>query len=171
MGGRAAEELGFDHLSTGASNDLQQATDWARRMICEYGMSDKLGPVAYSNPDGGDVFLGRDFMARKEYSADKAREIDEEIARILHEKYAEAKAQLTERRETLDVIAEALLERETLGTSDLALLLNGDPLPPLPSPVEAGGGEDPSETPPASPEETDDEFPGGKLPDPEPMPS
>jgi cell division protease FtsH len=170
MGGRAAEELIFDHLSTGASNDLQQATSWARRMICEYGMSDKLGPVSYSNPEGGDVFLGRDFVARKDYSGFKAREIDEEIERILHEKYAEAKSQLEEHRDKLEIIAEMLLERETLETRDLDMILSGEPLPPLPSPVEAEGREDTSETPPASPEESDEEFKGGELPDPEPMP-
>jgi len=170
MGGRAAEEIVFGHLSTGASNDLQQATDWARRMVCEYGMSDKLGPVAYSSGEGGDVFLGRDLMARKDYSADKAREIDEEIARMLHEKYAEAKSQLEEHRSQLDAIAEALLERETLETRDLDLLVSGQPLPPLPSPTESEGREEPSEAPPAPPEEASSEFPGGDLPDPEPMP-
>jgi cell division protease FtsH len=161
----------FGHLSTGAANDLQQATSCARRMICEYGMSEKLGPVSYTNPEGGDVFLGRDFVARKDYSEAKSREIDGEIEHILHEKYAEAKSQLEEHRDTLDAIAEALLERETLETRDLDLLVKGDPLPPLPSPVEAEGREDSSETPPASSEETGDEFPPGELPDPEPMPS
>ncbi|MEE2665294.1 MAG: ATP-dependent zinc metalloprotease FtsH [Myxococcota bacterium] len=170
MGGRAAEELVFGHLSTGASNDLQQATDWARRMICEYGMSDKLGPVAYSNPEGGDVFLGRDIVARKDYSSFMAREIDQEITVILHGNYAEAKSQLEQHRDKLETIAQALLERETLETSDLALIMKGASLPPLPSPVESGGDEDPSETPPVSPEETDDEVADGKLPDPEPMP-
>jgi len=171
MGGRAAEELIFEHLSTGASNDLQQATDWARRMICEYGMSEKLGPVSYSNPEGGDVFLGRDFVARKDYSAFKAQQIDEEIERILHEKYAEAKAQLIEHREKLEAIALGLLERETLETVDLDLIANGDPLPPLPSPVETTTREDAAESAPSSSGETDDEFSSGDLPDPEPMPS
>ena len=170
MGGRAAEELVFGHLSTGASNDLQQATDWARRMICEYGMSDKLGPVAYSNQESGDVFLGRDIMGGKDYSGSTAREIDQEITQILHGNYADAKRQLEENRDKLEAIAEALLERETLETHDLALLMKGASLPPLPSPVEAEGDEDPSETPPASPKERDDDIPDGKLPDPEPMP-
>ena len=74
MGGRAAEELVFNHFSTGASNDLEQATNWARRMVCKYGMSEKLGPVSFGD-EGGDVFLGRDFVARKDYSEQTARDI------------------------------------------------------------------------------------------------
>jgi len=170
MGGRAAEELVFEHLSTGASNDLQQATNWARRMICEYGMSDKLGPVSYSNQEGGDVFLGRDFVARKDYSESTARDIDQEIEQIVHEKYDEAKQQLEEHRDKLEAIAMALLERETLETRDLECILKGQPLPPLPSPVEPESREEPAESAEPS-DETSEEFPGGKLPDPEPMPS
>jgi len=167
MGGRAAEEIVFGHLSTGASNDLEQATNWARRMICEYGMSDRLGPVSYSDT-GQDVFLGRDMMARKDYSEKKAQEIDEEVFRILTEKYAEAKSLLTENRNLLDGIAEALLERETLETRDLKALMNGEPLPP-PPPVDAGT--EPASPPSAGPERPSrDDFPG-QIPDPEPIPS
>ena len=170
MGGRAAEELVFEHLSTGASNDLQQATSWARRMICEYGMSEKLGPVSYTSQEGGDVFLGRDFVARKDYSESTAREIDEEIEQIVHQKYGEAKRELEENRDKLEAIALALLERETLETRDLECIINGQPLPPLPSPVEPESREDSAESSEPS-DETSEEFPGGKLPDPEPMPS
>ena len=170
MGGRAAEELVFEHFSTGASNDLQQATTWARRMICEYGMSDKLGPVSYTSQEGGDVFLGRDFVARKDYSESTARDIDQEIEHIVHAKYSEAKDQLEEHRDKLEAIAHALLERETLETRDLDCILNGTPLPPLPSPIETETREESSESSESS-EETTEEFPGGDLPDPEPMPS
>ncbi|HET6303140.1 MAG TPA: ATP-dependent zinc metalloprotease FtsH, partial [Myxococcota bacterium] len=83
MGGRAAEEIVFGHLSTGASDDLRKATDLARQMVCKYGMSEKLGPVSYGD-EGQDVFLGRDFVMRKDYSEDKAREIDTEVERLLH---------------------------------------------------------------------------------------
>jgi len=162
MGGRAAEELVFGHFSTGASSDLEQATDWARRMVCRYGMSERLGPVAYSS-EGGDVFLGRDMVSRKDYSEQKAEEIDNEVERILNERYDDAKRMLTENREILDRIALALLERETLDTQDLALLQRGEALPPLP-PIPAGG------TKPESKDEPE-QFPGGGVPDPEPMPS
>jgi len=171
MGGRAAEELIFEHLSTGASNDLEQATSWARKMICEYGMSEKLGPVAYGE-GGGDVFLGRDLQARKDYSESKAREIDEEIQSMLNDMYAESKQLLVENREVLAAMATALLERETLETKDLERLIQGEELPPLPSPLVPDDPEPAPESPAPTSEETE-EFPasGSKLPDPEPMPS
>ena len=163
MGGRAAEELVFDHLSTGASNDLQQATRIAHEMVCNYGMSDRIGPVSFSD-DGGDVFLGRDFVSRKNYSEQKAQEIDEEVTRILSENYEVAKQSLIDQRDALDRIAEALLERETLEGSDLKLLLAGEALPPLPPPTS-------SETPPARAKPTEEapDFGGEKMPDPEPV--
>ena len=168
MGGRAAEEIVFDHFSTGASNDLQQATGLARRMVTEYGMSANLGPVSYAG-DGGDVFLGRDFATRKDYSEQKAREIDEEVAEILAGKYDEAKQMLLDRRDLLDAVAEALLERETLEGPQLQMLLRGEPLPALGATEDA----DPS-TQPSHGEQDEDVPEGGagtKLPDPEPMPS
>src|SRR6202008_2259080 len=113
MGGRAAEELVYGQFTTGAANDLKQATELARRMVCSYGMSDKVGPVSFADDDH-DVFLGRDFVARKDYSEAKARETGEEITRILHGLYSEAKQTLQEHRATLDRTSEALLERETL---------------------------------------------------------
>ncbi len=167
MGGRAAEELVFDHLSTGASNDLQQATRLARQMVCRYGMSDKLGPVSYEDDDH-DVFLGRDFVQSKSYSDKKAEEIDEEVSQALHDLYNESKSLLEEHRDLLDRVAEALLERETLDTADLQALMDGEPLPPLPSPdtdePEVTDSESPSDPKPI-------DFGGKKLPDPEPMPS
>jgi len=166
MGGRAAEELIFDHLSTGASNDLEQATGWAHRMTCQYGMSDAMGPVSYGE-SGGDVFLGRDMVQRKDYSEKKAEQIDEEIALLLNRLYDEAKQLLVDNRDVLDRIAEALLERETLETSDLAQLLKGEPLPALAPPSEATDAEDPKH--PSKPERKRD-ISGGEIPDPEPMP-
>jgi cell division protease FtsH len=164
MGGRAAEELIFDHLSTGASNDLEQATGWAHRMICQYGMSDVMGPVSYGE-SGGDVFLGRDMVQRKDYSEKKAEQIDEEVSNILHRLYDEAKQFLVDNRDVLDRIAEALLERETLETRDLALILKGEPLPPMAVPTDS---EDPKH--PSKPERNRD-ISGSDIPDPEPMPS
>ncbi len=171
MGGRAAEDIVFHHFSTGASNDLQQATSWARKMVTEYGMSEELGPVCYGN-SGEDVFLGRDLVHRKDYSEQKAREIDDAIAGILSKKYAEARQLLTDHRDVLDRFAEALLERETLDGSDLKILLRGDALPALPE------IEDDRTTTTASGSrgQRDDDSgreggkTGGGIPDPEPMP-
>jgi len=165
MGGRAAEEIVFDHFSTGAANDLQQATGMARDMVCRYGMSDKVGPVSFD--DGNtDVFLGRDFAAKQHYSEQTAQEIDEEIKGMLRGLYEEAKQMLVERRPVLDAIAEALLERETLEGKEIDLLIAGETLPPLP-PIEI-------EEPPTARVETapddDPEVPDHDLPDPEPIP-
>ena len=166
MGGRAAEELVFHHFSTGASNDLKQATDLAKRMICKYGMSEKLGPVSFGDDDH-DVFLGRDFVMRKDYSEKKAEEIDEEVTRILRSLYDEARQMLNDNRATLDRITEALLERETLDTADLKLLVAGKPLPPMPVPeVPPARGEQPPRR--VKPDRAK-EFPGEKLPNPEPI--
>jgi cell division protease FtsH len=167
MGGRAAEELVFGHLSTGAANDLLQSTRMAREMICRFGMSEAIGPVSFDD-DSGDVFLGRDFVARKNYSEKTAEQIDGEVKRLLSELYDEAKVLLAENRPMLDRIAEALLERETLETVDLKRLLEGQVLPPLPPPQAVHAG--PSE---ARPVRVTGEAParsGGKLPDPEPIP-
>ncbi len=162
MGGRAAEQLIFGHLSTGASNDLQQATSWARRMVTEFGMNSKLGPVSYADTSG-DVFLGRDMMSRKDYSEEMAKQIDEEVGATLGKMYVEAQEILTTHRDKLEAIAEALLERETLETSDLTLLIDGQALPPMAVP--SAEPEDSAESTPA--EGVDDED----LPDPEPFPS
>jgi cell division protease FtsH len=172
MGGRAAEDIVFHHFSTGASNDLQQATSWARKMVTEYGMSEGLGPVSYGD-SGADVFLGRDLVSRKDYSEQKAREIDDEISGILSKKYDEARQLLVDHRDVLDRFAEALLERETLEGSQLQLLLKGEALPGLP-PVEESSS---TESPSGSRGERDDDSgrtggqTSGNIPDPEPMPS
>jgi len=167
MGGRAAEELVFSRFTTGAANDLKQATDMARSMVCSYGMSERIGPVSFAEDDH-DVFLGRDFMQQKAYSSRKAMEIDEEITRILTTEYDAAMKLLEDNRSTLDRISEALLERETLDAAELKLLVEGKPLPPLPTPVTTSGGT-PS-PPPAKAEPSKPAFPGDELPDPEPVP-
>jgi len=167
MGGRAAEDLVFDQFTTGASNDLQQATEMARRMVCKYGMSNKLGPVSYGDEDH-DVFLGRDFVSRKDYSEKKAQEIDDEVSDILSERYQSARQTLVDQRELLDRIAESLLERETLAGEDLNRLLAGETLPPLPVPPVAASGE-PAPVRAAKAPRPKKEFPGDKVPDPEPV--
>jgi cell division protease FtsH len=165
MGGRAAEKLVLDYYSTGAANDLKQATELARQMICSYGMSEKIGPVSYSD-DEHDVFLGRDLMQRREYSEHKAQEIDVEIARLLAESYEKALKLLTEHRALLGRISESLLERETLDHAELNLLIEGKPLAPLPAPIT------PKKSPPPerAEEQPEEPFPGDKLPEPEPVP-
>jgi cell division protease FtsH len=171
MGGRAAEELVFGHLSTGAANDLQQATRLAREMVCKYGMSDKIGPVSFDE-DSGDVFLGRDFATRKNYSEKTAESIDHEVQELLMSLYEEARALLAENRATLDRIADGLLERETLEASDLRRLLEGEALPPLPVPAAPAPGAGAARSAPASGGRSKDPKDlGGKLPDPEPIPS
>lgn len=171
MGGRAAEELVFGHLSTGASNDLEQATNWARRMVTEFGMNRKLGPVSYAN-SSGDVFLGRDMMARKDYSEEMAKQIDEAISSTLVTMYDEAREILTANRDKLDAIAESLLERETLETSDLALLVNGQELPPMRAPsVDESGNSTNSGGSSSGGSNSGEGIEDDDLPDPEPFPS
>jgi len=112
MGGRVAEELTQEDITTGAGNDIERATEMARRMVCEWGMSE-LGPLAFGSKDEP-VFLGREFAQRAEYSQDTAVRIDHEVSRIVQAGYERAKAILVEYRTVLDRIAHDLLERETL---------------------------------------------------------
>ena len=131
MGGRIAEEIFFNQLSTGASNDIQQATEMARSMVTEYGMSEKLGPLKYG---GGhqEVFLGRDFAQQRDISEDTARVIDGEVHAIVMTNYDRAKRIIQEKRTELVAIAEALLVRESLDGKDVAILMGGGILPPKP---------------------------------------
>ena len=113
MGGRVAEKIVFGHINSGAANDLEQATSIARRMVREWGMSDAVGPMAWSGHQ--QVFLGEDLMTQgREYSDDTAKMVDNEIFRILHEQEARAFEVLSKHRRALDLVAEALLERETI---------------------------------------------------------
>ena len=112
LGGRVAEALTMDDISTGASNDIQRATALARDMVTKYGMSEKVGPVSYD--DGGEVFLGRDFGHSKGYSERTAYEIDEEVKAILTGRYKETEKILKEHMPQLIKTAELLLEKETI---------------------------------------------------------
>ena len=112
LGGRVAEMLTLDDISTGASNDIQRATDIAKEMVTKYGFSDKLGPVNYSSSD--EVFLGKDFSTRQAYSEETANEIDEEVKAIIEEAYDTARTILSEHLDQLTAVAEGLLEVETL---------------------------------------------------------
>ncbi len=133
LGGRVAEEIVFGEITTGAANDFENATDLARRMVTEFGMSDRLGPLTLGTKHGP-VFLGRDLFESQNYSDEIAYEIDKEVRRIIDECYSRARAVLTEHKETLDRIAKALLERESLQSDELDTLIAGQPLlPDLPA--------------------------------------
>lgn len=127
LGGRVAEELKLDDISTGASNDLERATAIARAMITKYGFSTKLGPVSFSSND--EVFLGKDFSTRQNYSEEIASEIDTEIRHILEECYADTKKILTEHDDSFERVAQALLLVETLDGEQFEALYNGDITP------------------------------------------
>jgi cell division protease FtsH len=122
FGGRVAEELVFDEISTGAHNDLERAADIARRMVVEYGMSAKFGPLAFE-AKRGPVFLDGNFAHAKEYSEETAREIDQEVSRIVHEAYARVRHLLTKRRDDLERLARRLLEKEVVEGEELRELL------------------------------------------------
>jgi len=129
LGGRVAEEITFGEVSTGAHNDFQRATAIARSMVTEYGMSDKLGPLQFGSTQGGQVFLGRDFNNEQNYSDAIAYEIDLEVQRIIKECYAKAKAILTENQDKLNLIANTLLEVETLDADQIKSLCETGTLP------------------------------------------
>lgn len=129
LGGRVAEEIIFGEVSTGAHNDFQRATSIARRMVTEFGMSEKLGPLQFGSAQGGQVFLGRDFNNEPNYSDQIAYEIDQEVQRIIKECYERAKTILTENREKLELIAQTLLEVETLDAEQIKHLSENGKLP------------------------------------------
>ncbi|MDI6800096.1 MAG: ATP-dependent zinc metalloprotease FtsH [Actinomycetota bacterium] len=124
LGGRVAEEMLFGDVTTGAQNDLERVTKLARKMVCEYGMSKKLGPMALGQRQD-QVFLGRDFASHPDYSPEIAYEIDKEIRRMIDESYKKAKEILTKHRKKLDKIAATLIEKETLEKEELLSLLEG----------------------------------------------
>ncbi len=124
LGGRVAEEMVFGELTTGDQNDIEKATKLARKMVCEFGMSEKLGPLTLGQKQG-EVFLGRDLVTHQDYSDHVAYEIDREVRRLVDEAYARAEIILRENREKLDNIARALIERETLEKEELIALLEG----------------------------------------------
>ncbi len=119
LGGRTAEEIIFADPTTGASNDIDKATNLARRMVMEYGMSDRLGPLRYGKPEG-EVFLGRDYTRGQDFSDEVASAIDEEVRKLITQAHEEARQILTAHADALDAIAEALIERETLDAGEVA---------------------------------------------------
>ena len=126
MGGRVAEELFLKHQTTGAGNDIEQATELARKMVCEWGMSD-LGPITFGKKEE-QIFLGREISQHRDYSEDTAIRIDQAVRHIVDTAYQGAKTLISEHRESLVRIAEALLEREVLDAQEVKLLVQGQPL-------------------------------------------
>jgi len=136
MGGRAAEELVLEHMTTGAGNDIERATDLARKMVCEWGMSEKLGPLTFGKKEDH-IFLGKEMTQRRDFSEETAVEIDEEIKGIVVDNYQRARKLLTDNMDILHNLASALLEQESLDTVELERIVFG------------GAGE-PETTPPAA---------------------
>ncbi len=132
MGGRAAEELFLGHVTTGAGNDIERATEMARKMVCEWGMSEKLGPLTFGQKEE-QIFLGKEFARHRDYSEQTAMDVDAEIRSIVTENYQKARRALEENPEAVTRIAEALLERETLVATEIEDLIAGRPLAPLKS--------------------------------------
>ncbi len=124
MGGRVAEELVFKQITTGAGNDIERATDLARKMVCEWGMSDELGPLTFGKKDE-EIFLGREIATRRDYSEEIALKIDSEVKRLVTENYERAKRMLRENMAALKALAEALLEKEVLEAAAIDQIIQG----------------------------------------------
>jgi cell division protease FtsH len=140
LGGRVAEEVVMGQMTTGASNDIERATQTARKMVCQWGMSEKLGPMSFGD-NQEQVFLGKELVHNRNYGEETAKAIDEEVRAIIEEAYQRARRIITDNRDKLDRIAEALLERETITGDDIDLILEGKDLPPVP---ENGSGSKPA---------------------------
>ena len=125
LGGRVAEALVLDDISTGASNDIERATETARKMVTKYGMSDKLGPIVFGASDSGEVFLGRDFGHTRNYSEEVAAEIDQEINRIITGGYAETEKKLSEHMDKLHAVARYLFQHEKLDGEQFKAIMDG----------------------------------------------
>jgi len=169
MGGRIAEEVALDgQMTTGAGNDIEVATNLARKMVCEWGMSEALGPIAYGKNDS-EPFLGRDIQKSSNYSEATAQAIDTEVRRIVMDQYTRAKGILTTRGDALERLAKALIERESLGYDEVKAAIDGVPLPPVDAPAPAAR---PVADTPASPAVDEDKpATGAGFPVAEPEPS
>lgn len=124
MGGRVAEELVFNQITTGAGNDIERATDLARKMVCEWGMSEDLGPLTFGKKDE-EIFLGREIATRRDYSEDIAIKIDAEVKRLVLGNYERTKKMLRDNMAALKALAEALLEKEVLDAPEIDKIIQG----------------------------------------------
>ncbi len=143
LGGRTAEELTFGEVTTGAQNDLEMATEIARKMVCEYGMSDQLGALTYGRHEGM-VFLGRDIVEERNYSDQTAVLIDQEVRRIIQESHDRAREILTQHRDRLNRLSEALLEKEVLDGDEAKRIVLAEQAPEASDSGEAGSSESPA---------------------------
>jgi len=130
LGGRAAEKIIFNHFTTGAGNDIEKATGIARKMVCEWGMSEKLGPLSYG-AKREEIFLGREIQSHRDYSERTAIEIDEEVRRFVNEAMVRAEKILTEHMDLLHKLSSELLEREILDSHEIDAIIRGETLPPI----------------------------------------
>lgn len=131
LGGRAAEEVFLDDISTGAQNDMERATQLVRAMVTEYGMSEKIGPLTLGQKHDEQIFLGRDISRQRNYSEEVAAAVDKEISSIINQCYQRAIQLLKENTDKVESIVEALIERETLDSEDIRKLMKGEPLDPI----------------------------------------
>jgi cell division protease FtsH len=129
MGGRAAEKIVFNQLTTGAGNDIERSTALARKMVCEWGMSEKLGPVTFGKKEE-EIFLGREISQHRDYSEETAIQIDTEVKKIVDKAMETAMRILSENTELMNRLAEALLEREILDGDEIDRIIKGETLPP-----------------------------------------
>jgi cell division protease FtsH len=142
MGGRCAEEIYLHRVTTGAGNDIERASDLARRMVCEYGMS-SLGPMAFGKKEE-QIFLGREISQHRDFSEETAQQIDREVRQLVDSAYKSAYAILDQNKDAMDRLAAALLERETLDGFEIRMVIDGKPLPPINRPEPPPGGSAPA---------------------------
>ncbi|MBO5797437.1 MAG: ATP-dependent zinc metalloprotease FtsH, partial [Clostridia bacterium] len=133
LGGRVAEALTLEDISTGASNDIERATEIARRMVTKFGMSDKLGPICYAGSDNDEVFLGRDFGHTRNYSEEMASKIDAEINGLIQRGYSEARRKLNEHMAQLHEVAQYLIDNEKMSGEEFIRMMErtAAPMPPV----------------------------------------
>ena len=141
LGGRAAELIIFKRFTTGAGNDIEKATGIARKMVCEWGMSEKLGPLAYGQNEE-EIFLGREITKHKDYSEQTAQDIDNEIKSIVMGCQKRAEEILKENMDVLHKLSLELLEREILDAEEIDMIMRGEELPPLKKATNSGNGEE-----------------------------
>ena len=168
-GGRIAEELVFgkDNVTTGAGNDIQQATGLARRMVTEFGFSDKLGPLRYSDNEE-EIFLGHSVTQRQNMSDQTADLIDTEVRRLIEEAEASATKILTDRREHLEIIANSLLEYESLSGGEVEKLLRGEDISRSSQEEKTNGSTRKSSVPSAGQKSRENDSSSGMEPEPQP---
>ncbi|MBD3274791.1 MAG: cell division protein FtsH, partial [Candidatus Marinimicrobia bacterium] len=135
LGGRSAEEIVFEEITTGAGNDIKRATDMAGKMVTQWGMSDKLGPLTYGDKEE-EIFLGREIAQHRDYSESTAQEVDEEVRRLVREAHDKAREILTENLQILHNMADALLEHETLDEKYIDIIINGGSINGKDSPIQ-----------------------------------